>query len=119
MSAELLSKVVSRLPVPIESPANVLRLVATNPISSRHIGGFTMKQNGIEMSGVELLRILSGELSIEEFCRNYNLSSNPFKDALKKFQTIKSVKVEPAVNRDDDKIVIEFGMHDAAIGPFS
>lgn len=29
------------------------------------------------------------------------------------------MKVEPAVNRDDDKIVIEFGMHDAAIGPFS
>lgn len=58
ISAELLNKVVSRLPAPIESPANVLRLVATNPISSRHIGGFTMKQNGIEMSGVELLRSL-------------------------------------------------------------
>jgi hypothetical protein len=70
------------------------------------------------MSGVELLRILSGELSLEGFCRNYNLPSNPFKDALMRFQTIKSVKVEPAANRDDDKVVIEFGLHDAAIGPF-
>ena len=118
MSAELLSKVVPRLPAAIESPANVLRLVGANPISSRHLGVFTMKQNSIEMSGVELLRILSGELSIEEFCRNYDLPSNPFKDALMRFQTIKSVKVEAAANRDDDKIVIKFGTHDAAIGPF-
>ncbi len=118
MSTELLNKVVSRLPAPIESPSNVLRLVGSNPISSRHLGVFTMKQNGIVMSGVDLLRILSGELSIEEFCRNYNLPSNPFKDALMRFQTIKSVKVEAAANRDDDKIVIEFGTHDAAIGPF-
>jgi hypothetical protein len=118
MSGELLRKVVSRLPTPIESPANALRLMRTNPISSRRIGGFTMKQNCIEMSGVDLLRILSGELSIEEFCRNYNLPSNPFKNALMKFQTIKSVKVEPAADRDDDKVVIEFGMHDSAIGPF-
>ncbi len=77
-----------------------------------------MKQNSIEMSGVELLRILSGELSLEDFCRNYSLRSNPFKDALMRFQTIKSVKVEPLADRDDDKIIIEFGTHDAAIGPF-
>ena len=77
-----------------------------------------MGGNDIEMSGVELLRILSGELSLEAFCRNYNFQSNPFKDALKRFQTIKSVQVEPATNRDDDKIIIRFGPHDAAIGPF-
>ena len=70
------------------------------------------------MSGVELLRILSGELSIEEFCRNYSFRSNPFKDALMRFQTIKSVKVEPIADRDDDKIIIQFGTHDAAVGPF-
>ena len=34
------------------------------------------------------------------------------------FRTIKSVKVEPVADRDDDKIIIEFGTHDAAIGPF-
>jgi hypothetical protein len=117
-SVELLRQVASRLPVPIESPANVLRSISVNPISSRHIGGFTMGGNDIEMSGVELLRILAGELSLEDFCRNYNFQSNPFKDALKRFQTIKSVQVEPAANRDDHTIIIRFGPHDAAIGPF-
>lgn len=77
-----------------------------------------MKHNCIEMSGVELLRILSGELSLEDFCRKYGLHSNPFKDALMTFRTIKSVKVEPLADRDDDKIIIEFGTHDAATGPF-
>ena len=115
---ELLRQVVSKLPAPIESPRNVLRAIDVNPISSRHMGVFTMKHNGIEMSGVELLRILSGELSLEDFCRNYDLSSNPFKDALMRFQTIKSVKVEPLADRDDDKIIIEFRTSDAAIGPF-
>lgn len=118
LSTEVLGKVVSSLPVSIEEPANVLLSISTNPISTRRIGGFTVKANGIEMSGVELLRILSGELSMEDFCHNYSLPSNPFKDALMRFQTIKPVKVEPATDRDDDKIIIEFGPHDAAIGPF-
>lgn len=118
MSAELLRKVVSKLPAPIESPANVLRLVEVNPFASRHMEVFTMAENSIEMSGVDLLRILSGELSIEEFCRDNGLPSNPFRDAIMRYQTIKSVKVEPVANRDDDKIIIEFRMHDAAIGPF-
>lgn len=115
---KMLCQVVSKLPVPIESPANVLRLISVNPFASRHIGGVTLKHNSIEMSGIQLLQILSGELSLEQFCHNYNLQSNPFKDALMRFQTIKSVKVEPAADRDDDKIIIEFGPHDAAIGPF-
>jgi hypothetical protein len=117
-STELLRHVVSKLPTPIESPPNVLRAVSVKPIASRHMGGFMMKHNCIEMSGVELLRILSGELSLEDFCRKYGLHSNPFKDALMTFRTIKSVKVEPLADRDDDKIIIEFGTHDAATGPF-
>ena len=72
----------------------------------------------IGMSGVELLRILSGDLSLQEFCRNYNFTSNPFKKYLMTFRSIKSVKVVPASDRDDDKIIIEFGSHDAALGPF-
>jgi hypothetical protein len=117
-TVELLSKVVSRLPSAVESPDNVLRAIRANQIPSRRLGGFTMSHNSIEMSGVELLRILSGELSLKEFCRNHNFTSNPFENALVRFQTIKSVRVEPASDRDDDKIIIEFGPHDAALGPF-
>lgn len=117
-SAELLNKVVSKIPVPIETPENVLRSVSSNPTSSRQLGVFTMSAKHVEMSAVALLRILSGELSAEEFCHEYQFDFNPFKNALMKFQTIKSVRLEPATNRDDDKIVIEFGTYDAAIGPF-
>lgn len=117
-STKLLGRIVSKLPKPIESPSNALRAASVNPITSRRLGGFTMSQNAIEISGIELLQILSGELSPEDFCRNYSLSSNPFKNALMAYRTIESVKVEPAVDRDDDKIIIEFGSYDAAIGPF-
>jgi len=116
-TGELLWKVVSRLPPPLESPDNAMRAIRANRFSSRRLGYFNMGRN-IEMSGVELLQILSGELSVDEFCRNYKLAANPFKEALKRFRSIKSVRVEPVSNRDDDKIVFEFGPHDAAIGPF-
>ena len=117
-TVELLKKVVLTLPVPVESPSDVMRAIRANKIPSRRLGVFAMSHNSIEMSGVELLRILSGELSLQEFCRNNNLQSNPFKDALMRFQAIKSVKVEPVSDRDDDKIIIEFSSHDPALGPF-
>lgn len=117
-STELLKDVVSSIPVPIESPANVLRSLGVNPTSSRKLGVFSMSANHVEISAVDLLRILAGELSVEDFCHEHGFDFNPFKNALMKFQTIRSVRLEPVANRDDDKIVIEFATHDAAIGPF-
>jgi len=118
-TAGLLQKVVSMLPIPVESPDNVLRATRSGQIPSRRLGGLTMSHNRVEMSGVELLKILAGELTLDEFCADYRLPSNPFNNALMTCQLIKSVKVEPAADRDDDKITIEFGSHDAAIGPFT
>lgn len=117
-TVELLQKVVEILPVPVESPGNVIRTIRSNNIPYRRLGVLTMNYNSIEMSGVELLRILSGDLSLEDFCKNYDFPTNPFKNALMSFQSIKSVKVEAIPDRDDDKIVIEFGFHDPALGPF-
>ena len=77
-----------------------------------------MSKDQIEMSSVALLQILAGELSMQEFCREYDLEYNPFKNALMSFRTIKSIRTEPAENRDDDKVIIKFRTHDAAIGPF-
>jgi hypothetical protein len=116
--ARLIDNVVSKLPVPIENAGVALSQVSTDPFSTRRLEGFTMTSNRVEMSGVELLRLLSGELSIEEFCRNYQLSSNPFSAALKGSRTIKAVRVEPVADRDDDKIIIEFRPRDVAKGPF-
>lgn len=116
--AQLLSKIITKLPVTVESPENALRLAVSNPISSRRLGALTMSKNRIEMSAVALLQILAGELSMEEFCRDYSLDINPFKRALRNFQTIKSISADNAGARDDDKIVIEFRDHDAAIGRF-
>lgn len=117
-SFEFLEKVVSCLPTPVESPSNVLRFTNSNPMSTRHLGFFTMSQKHVKISAVTLLRILSGELSLEEFCRQYKLNFNPFKNALMGFQTIKKISLKTVPNRDDDMIIIEFGMHDTAIGPF-
>lgn len=115
---ELLSQVVSKIPTPIESPSNVLRFTSSNPISTRHHGTFTRSSKHLEISSVTLLRILAGELSTEEFCREYQLNSNPFKTALMRFQTIKKIRLESVPDRDDDKIIIEFGTCDPAIGQF-
>ena len=120
---ELISEVVASLPLPLRSANNALRLMHENSISLRHLGYLNMKQShteqSVEMSAIDLLKILSGELSISEFCRSYTLPVNPFKEALTKFQTIKSLKISAADNRDDDKVTIVFGPCDAAVGPFT
>jgi hypothetical protein len=118
-SAKLLSQVVSKLPVPIESPSNAMRLVEQNPNSSRHFEVLRRSENQVEISAIKLLKILAGELSVEEFCHDYRLDCNPFKQALLASQTIKSVSIETAENRDDDKVVIEFRAYDPAIGSFT
>lgn len=117
-SIELLNKVVSKFPVPIGTPSNVMRAMDSNSLSSRRLGVFTMNDKHVEMSAVELLRILSGELSVVDFCRDYQLETNPFKNALMKSQTIKSIRIEDVANRDDNKVIIDFGVYDVAIGPF-
>lgn len=118
VTKKLLWRVVSNLPVPIETPKNVLHTVSINPNLTHYMGCLTVSNKRIEMSGIELLRILSGDVSLEDFCRKYRLDSNPFNDALKRFQTIKSLKIEKLSDSDDDKIIIEFGAQDPAIGPF-
>ncbi|MBN2131132.1 MAG: hypothetical protein JW741_16650 [Sedimentisphaerales bacterium] len=115
---ELLSQVIALLPTPVESPQNTLRSMRAMRIPSRRLGFFSMAHNRVEISGIELLRILAGELTMEEFCAKYRLSLNPFKRALTECKPITSVAVEPVPDRDDDRIIIEFGVHDAALGPF-
>lgn len=117
-TAELLERVVSSLPPPVESPDNVMRAIRAGRTPSRRLGYLGMTNNKIEISGADLLRILAGELSSEEFCRRYSHTSNPFKNALMTFRFIKSVTIEPVSDRDDDKVAIEFGPPDAALGPF-
>ncbi len=115
---DVLAKVVSGFPPPVESPKNVLRAIRANEIPSRRLGTFSMSHNRIEISAVKLLRILSGELTLDEFCRDHGLPANPFKAALMGFQCIKSIRVEPVADRDDDRVIIEFGPPDPAFGPF-
>ncbi|OAI02940.1 hypothetical protein A1353_14875 [Methylomonas methanica] len=114
----LLSQAVSTIPTPIESPSNVLRFTSSNPVSTRHNGTFTMSSKHLEISSITLLKILAGELSAEEFCREYQLDFNPFKSALMGFQTIEKISLESVSNRDDDKIIIQLKSYDASIGPF-
>lgn len=77
-----------------------------------------MAHNRIEISGLDLLRILSGDLSMEDFCHDHSLPSNPFKDALRRCQTIESVEVEPVSDRDDDRAIFHLREYDTAIAPF-
>ena len=115
---ELVNQAISKIPIPIESPQNVLIQIKSNPNKSRHLGRLTMSGDKIEISSIDLLHILSGQLSIDDFCKNYRLEKNPFLNFLLNSQTIKTMKVESAGERDDDKIIIEFNSYDPAIGPF-
>jgi hypothetical protein len=105
------------LPLRIEFPGVALKKASIDPMLTRRMEEFSMN-NHVEMSGVQLLRILSGEISMEEFCRNYRFPTNPFKKFLMESRTIKSVRVETIPGLDDEKVTIEFGPRDAAVGPF-
>jgi hypothetical protein len=109
------------LPGPVQSPRNaLLQLRRTNGMASRYLG--TLTSGGtIEMSSRMLLEILAGQLSVEDFEKNYQMKpgGNPFQRMLRQGRLLSEVTIERHPDMDDDRVILRFGRIDPAIAPFS
>ncbi|MGB0073277.1 MAG: hypothetical protein WBP71_10055 [Terracidiphilus sp.] len=116
----LAGSLVSRLPIPEQSPRNAMsHLKRKDGMTGRHLATLT-KGTGIEMSARMLLEILAGQLSVRDFEQNYRIEGalNPFRRMLEQGRLIEGITVEPHPEADDDRVTIRFGKPDSAIAPF-
>ncbi len=85
------------------------------------LGMIVMEDNKIKISSREVLELLSGRTSVEDFADNssHPILGNPFEAKLKQGRLIISVDVEhPEDEQDDEYIVFNFGEPDVAISNF-
>jgi hypothetical protein len=114
-------RVVSQLPCPEQNPKNAMsQMKRKDGMTGRHLGTLT-HGGSIEMSARMLLEILAGQLTIDDFERNYRMKNieNPFKIKLKQGRLIDKITIEQHPGKDDDRVTIRFGKIDAAIAPFT
>ncbi len=82
-----------------------------------------MTPKSIKVSATEVLRLLAGEISVDEFRernrlyvdQNKPLQSNPFLRALKQGRAISGIRVEHHPDFDDDWLVFDLSEPDAAL----
>jgi hypothetical protein len=95
----------------------------------RPVGGYKMGSGpnriSYRMSARELMEILSGRKTIQEFERDAGFALpgaggpiNPFENALRRGFTINDVALQPLSDRDDDWIEFRIMGPDPALGPF-
>ena len=92
-------------------------------------GGFTIEWPRVKLSATMLMNLLSGRISIEEFNDRHDWTSgsvqsrgrfpNAFERALREGRLPKAIAVESSPDDDDDWLVIDFGLSDAAVSPFT
>jgi hypothetical protein len=88
------------------------------------IGGFSLSKNTIKIPSRLLSSLLSGSLSIDEYEKQYSASTSPpslqefVRRLSKEGRMIKSIRLEPIPDKDDDWVVIEYGQPDSAISDF-
>ena len=74
----------------------------------------------VSISSRDLMQLLSGNLSQEDFCKAYGFDAkhvNPFALALSQGRLIQRASLSK-LDGDDDLVTFEFGEIDPAIAPF-
>jgi hypothetical protein len=120
----LLSKSLAQLDEPVQDSFNAGANRRGISRSTGLYGGYEMNDKRIQISARELVHVLSGKYSIENFNGhelNGELSTNGpmdfFKRAMDRGLTIRSAKVIPNPTKDDDLIELQFDGPDPAISP--
>ncbi|AWI08305.1 hypothetical protein CKA38_02690 [Ereboglobus luteus] len=79
----------------------------------------------IKLSARALAAVLGGELDIEVFRKSYQIPSNTygrgfdvFQSLVREGRTIIEAKIESLPDKDDDLIVLRFGLPDAAASKY-
>ncbi len=111
------------LPRPLRPAYRSASLLKTPGVGHDQLGRYSMQGNKITISSRGLLRLLAGEISIEEFIRVHGWNDptnheNPFARNLKNGFMISTVEVAGEMDSDDDRITITVDKFDVAAAPF-
>lgn len=119
---EIINRALSAMPQPRRSAYAAAALCVSSKYGSDRIGGTTVKGDDITISSRALLRLLSGEISSEDFIAAHGWNAtehpNPFTQRHRLGQLIASVDIRDGGDTDDDLVRFSFGFPDAAASAF-
>jgi hypothetical protein len=119
---EIINRALSAMPQPRRSAYAAAALCVSSKYGSDRIGGTTVKGDDITISSRALLRLLSGEISSEDFIAAHSWNAtehpNPFTQRHRLGQLIASVDIRDGGDTDDDLVKFSFGFPDAAASAF-
>ena len=122
---ELIRSASINFPEPHLAPYNAARRCLDQEAKHRVQGRYRLTTSGVGgmsvgISSRDLMQLLSGELSQEEFCKAYQFDGrhvNPFALAVSQGRLIQSASLSK-LHDDDDLVTFEFGEIDPAVAPF-
>jgi len=122
---ELVRSALIHFPEPRQAPYNAARRCLEQENRQRAQGRYRLTSRGVgsmsvSISSRDLMQLLSGNLSQEDFCKAYGFDAkhvNPFALALSQGRLIQRASLSK-LDGDDDLVTFEFGEIDPAIAPF-
>lgn len=119
---DALNTALSSIPQPLRSAYSAASLCLQSKYGSDRIGEYSMKGTEITISSRALLRLLSGEISSEDFHQPAQMgnarSPNPFLQNSRTGKFISSIDVNREAENYDDSLRFPFGFPDPAASPF-
>lgn len=120
---EVLNRGLAALPQPVARPHDALHWIARSDAhEGQTIDTFTRGATMVKMSARKLQEILAGKITAQEYFAGYDTPrekvENPFKHALERGLTMKSINLAANPGLDDDMVEIGFGPPDPAISKF-
>jgi hypothetical protein len=117
---QIVGQIHRALPEPQFSSYNARYRIKARDLAGRYYGHLKYGGTIVEMSAREFLEILAGTKTVAEFEQNYGCQpgANPFKQQLSEGRLISKITIERIPEKDDDKVMIEFGPPDAAVAKF-
>lgn len=121
---EALGVALSNIPKPLRPAYHSASLLKQPGVGNDQLGGYSMQGHEIKISSRGLIRLLAGEISVEEFNRAHrwnepNSPNNPFSAHLKSRLMISKIDVTAGKDTDDDEITFTLDKFDAANTNFS
>jgi hypothetical protein len=108
-----------RLPRPVKNITNAALRCKEDGVGEDAIGAYEMSGSHIKISARGFMRVLSGEISFEEWEKSHEWPENPFKLRALQGRGIIKAELIRQDDEDDDWLVFRFGSQDAAMAPFT
>ncbi|MGZ8217952.1 hypothetical protein [Methylomagnum sp.] len=100
----IINAAIAQLPIPVRTPNNAMR-VSKWPA---HFGGGSMTANTIKISLLTLQKLLSGEISYDEFAESHGSLATQLKNLDMRGFMISNIKIDPQNDADDDWVTLSY-----------